>query len=353
MNKINNLIYYAAILFLAIASYVFYHSYFLLLIIIVLSVAFVVTFLLFGLSYKRVKVSIDTEGSFVHKNEDATFWVSIKNKSPLPMISADIELEIYNSYINEKENYTINCSVPGFATKKVGVVVVPKYCGVVRAEVKKIVLRDMLNIIGAKFNQQASVEVQVMPEDILIENSFNSQGIGEADFEMDKKALDGYDIIDVKLYAPGDRLQRIHWKLSIKKDELLVKEMADTLDNKLVVICELYKGSPKVLDKLIDTIYSIALKLIKEGDSFFVCFRGDGVEQMQRFEISCESELMQLISEIFLTYPSEVIDNAYQGYVKQFNSLGGIIYIAPAEAEKNISGEVLFRCGDEVVVMSA
>lgn len=43
-----------------------------------------------------------------------------------------------------------------------------------------------------------------------------SQGMNEAE-ESRKKGHDFSEVVDVREYQPGDKLQNIHWKLSAKK----------------------------------------------------------------------------------------------------------------------------------------
>lgn len=53
---------------------------------------------------------------------------------------------------------------------------------------------------------------------------------GEAESYDDfQPGTDVSQIFDVREYRPGDRLQRIHWKLSAKSDGLLVREDSQPL----------------------------------------------------------------------------------------------------------------------------
>ena len=53
---------------------------------------------------------------------------------------------------------------------------------------------------------------------------------GEAESYDDfQPGTDVSQIFDVREYRPGDRLQRIHWKLSAKSDGLLVRETVSRL----------------------------------------------------------------------------------------------------------------------------
>ena len=43
--------------------------------------------------------------------------------------------------------------------------------------------------------------------------------------ESKKKGYDFSEVTGIREYIPGDKLQNIHWKLSAKKDILMVRTM--------------------------------------------------------------------------------------------------------------------------------
>ena len=76
----------------------------------------------------------------------------------------------------------------------------------------------------------------------------------------------------LRLYAPGDRMQRVNWKISAKYDDLYVKEFELMYDRTLTLLIELRRDSDEVgfLDELITAFYSAALRLIELEITFFI-----------------------------------------------------------------------------------
>ena len=44
-----------------------------------------------------------------------------------------------------------------------------------------------------------------------------------------------YDFYELRQYQSGDSLKNIHWKLSSKQDELIVREPCEPIFNKLII----------------------------------------------------------------------------------------------------------------------
>ena len=53
---------------------------------------------------------------------------------------------------------------------------------------------------------------------------YNETSADSDRFSTYKKGDDPSEIFDIREYADGDKIQRIHWKLSSKTGDLMVKE---------------------------------------------------------------------------------------------------------------------------------
>ena len=45
-------------------------------------------------------------------------------------------------------------------------------------------------------------------------------------YEKDRKGEDASEIYDVREYRAGDRMQKVHWKLSAREDTIYIKEFS-------------------------------------------------------------------------------------------------------------------------------
>ena len=69
---------------------------------------------------------------------------------------------------------------------------------------------------------------------------------------------------DLRAYRPGDPVRTIHWKLSSKRDELIVRETLEPCPVCLILALDLF-GPPEALDRILDKLYGLSLQLIRQG----------------------------------------------------------------------------------------
>lgn len=352
MDKLNNIGYYAILIIMLVLCYVFYHSYFLWLAILIMVILPALSIIMEKLTAGKITYELYTEETVVRKNTETIIWIKVKNRSIFPVLSCSMNINLKNHYYDKVDTRIVNCSVAGLMTKKIGISIVPKYSGQISVNITGAVIRDMLNIVSSTKKDEVSWVLTVMPENIEIDGIINVNSIGESDIASDKKGYDGNEIVDIREYRPGDKLQKIHWKLSIKKDDLLVKENGESLENSIIILCELFDDGEGVLDKILDTAYSITKKIIENGQKCVLCYRSSGNEQLTKAEISDNESLMTAVNEMLMSYASDIADNGYMGYMRESNALGGIIYIAPEAVKDKIQGSVPVNMNNGVVVMT-
>ena len=71
-------------------------------------------------------------------------------------------------------------------------------------------------------------KIQILPELYEVPvflTSATKNFYGESDlYDEQRSGYDKNEIFGIRTYQKGDRLQNVHWKLSAKQDELMVKE---------------------------------------------------------------------------------------------------------------------------------
>jgi hypothetical protein len=108
---------------------------------------------------------------------------------------------------------------------------------------------------------------------MVVENV--SSEIVESDtYSKDKSGDDCSEVFDIREYQDGDRLNRIHWKLSSKSDQTYVKEYSLPISNSVVIIPEMVNGESVRLpsiDTIAELLLSISQKLNANEVNHKVC----------------------------------------------------------------------------------
>ena len=81
--------------------------------------------------------------------------------------------------------------------------------------------------------------------------------------ESQAKGNDFAEITDVREYRPGDRIKDIHWKLSAKKETLMVKERTSVAQSQVVLVLDL-SGQRDTVEEVLGLAYGLSKLFLKE-----------------------------------------------------------------------------------------
>ena len=259
-----------------------------------LTLGFLLSCLIYVLTKKRLRCSISVGSDVANKNEQ--FELEIRLSSgifPLPTAMAEITL-----------GTTDNLSVVG--SRQISAIVMSKRPTIIKAEVKavgcttgsvfieKCVIHDYLGIAHAEVTRTLGAEpifIKVLPnipetggqKEVLRATAENSSYDEKDEAETNETSLTptGFPGFEHRDYIPGDSLKRINWKLSTKKEGLLVRLDEKVASSSQVFVLDIPPGDMfgGVYMKNIDTTVEAALAmldmLVREGfESEFVYYCG-------------------------------------------------------------------------------
>lgn len=107
----------------------------------------------------------------------------------------------------------------------------PEACGCYSVRLEHVRCLDIFGLNSAPLPAPASRLITVYPKPITISFSSHTTPHGrmeEGPQSVNRKGSDASEVFDLRAYQPGDDIHTIHWKLSQKTDELLVREPADS-----------------------------------------------------------------------------------------------------------------------------
>ena len=158
---------------------------------------------------------------------------------------------------------------------KVNISVMTSKTGMVVFEGKTLQITGFMGMVSMTVPVAINVEVAVFPKKtkhVEVAEIPYSEGYDEYT-EPDLKGSLSSDVKEIREYRPGDRMSRIHWKISAKIDELAVKEMERTSVMSLVLVPEfdkdLIEDTVETLDALCRegklTDYSVIVHALKSN----------------------------------------------------------------------------------------
>ena len=218
-----------------------------------------------------IKTEFAVQSKTTAKNTSFPVQLCITNKSIFPVGKAEVHIEYYNIFNNQINEFEMLVPIQARNTHRVTFQLSSKYCGILKIRSAYINLYDPLRIFRFRTGKNITAEIAIMPEIHEINGS-----ISYTDRESEESSIfsentagdDPSEVFDLRDYVTGDKLNRIHWKLSSKKDDLIVKDYSMPVDVPCMIFLNLkcYEDSEytlPVFDTLIETLISVSQFLIE------------------------------------------------------------------------------------------
>lgn len=149
---------------------------------------------------------------------------------------------------------------------KPGVQLPTDHCGQLQVQLHKPGVFDYLGIFRLKIKDTGSQTVYIMPEPVEMEIPATLQKHLEPHWK--RKPGGGFgENHDIRQYQPGDNLNQIHWKLSAKVGELMLREPMVPERGLMLLTMDL-NGTPAELDRKLGQLLWLGQWLL-EREIFF------------------------------------------------------------------------------------
>lgn len=151
------------------------------------------------------------------------------------------------------------------------------HCGGLSVQLYRPVVFDYLGLFGLRVRESAERTVLVWPEPL--DTGIPSDLTQHLALSWRPKPGGGYaENHEIRQYHPGDNLNQIHWKLSAKVGDLMLREPMEPERGSVLLTMDLM-GTPEELDTKFGQLLWMSKWLLENGVSFEVCvLTGNGIE---------------------------------------------------------------------------
>lgn len=223
----------------------------------------VVSFLQMVAGYLILSYDQNLNSDSIIKGDEVTLKVNIINKSFLFL--PYVKISFFDDSHGVIENHDIkNILVEPFSNKELSFNYTYKYRGYFKLGVSSIELQDFLGIFKITQRNKNPLFIRVYPQIIeidrfnLIKGSFADSSLNMGGAQEDISTIE-----DISKYSYGDSLKKIHWKLTAKTNELMVKEYEKVGSSSVIFILNLEKSDSLaeknvfIEDKHIETVIAV------------------------------------------------------------------------------------------------
>ncbi len=157
-----------------------------------------------------------------------------KNYSPLPVPFAYVQLSLPAGMKCDTER--VHFSLSPFERRVICQDVRFTHRGIYRVGIDGVFVKSLMGFFRISLNYREMQSVEVIPRRLDINAHMVHVGGGGGVTVSDE----GEDPAGVRDYRPGDSMRKIHWKLSAKGEELLVKQYDGDGDKDTVIVGDMY-----------------------------------------------------------------------------------------------------------------
>ena len=302
-----------------------------------------------------------TEKDAMDKPARATITLSLENKNRiLPITKGIAKVRYENRFSGETGRMKINFSVDAGRKRDRRIVVPMDNCGNLAIKVEKVRIYDYLSIfawtVGKNYPTQHILVVPPTKDFYLGKDKWYNETDEDSDrFSPYKRGDDPSEVFNIRDFADGDKIQRIHWKLSSKTGSLMVKDGSLPLTKALHIFVDLCV--PGVGDErhkngnlLVQGIYSISLYMIDHAIPQHFIWYNRETDVVEERLVEHEEELLWMLQDLLSLRPSSDPSELVEAYLAwdQGKPLEQALYLTVSDAE-GVSNSGLTRNRLEVM----
>ena len=298
--RFGRIIVYIILYLTAVGFYRFLQSHYTLIILVTMSVAPVLSILSCLILRRYVSISLRTASDISRRNEISYLTVEVINPTFIPSMDVTIHINCENTFYKNKAGTGVSLPARVHRTSDVMLPMKLSMNGTIRYEADYIRVRDLMGFIDMGRKVDVSAELSVIPEstpESMISMSEMNQGMTESE-ETKKKGHDFSDVSDVREYIPGDRLMSIHWKLSAKRDILMVKDRESMSDEQMVVLISL-SGTHQDVDNILCLGYNLVEGLVRENIYVKLLWWNETLFEFEERQIGCLEDLREAFAGMY------------------------------------------------------
>ncbi len=197
------------------------------------------------LSKSALSVDMISETTTTEKNAPYTYEFRIDNRSilALPFIEAQVSLPQSNSVRCTER--TVRLSMAPMTAYHMKNTVSFRFRGTYEIGVHSFYIYDFFRLFRVRVDVENIATVYVLPRRLTLDDTL-AQAISDATVRTVRAPLvvDKLEVSDIRDYQNGDPLKSIHWKLSSKSENFVVKDYNTGTAAETVVFCDMAPHFP-------------------------------------------------------------------------------------------------------------
>lgn len=282
-----------------------------------------------------------------HVKQKVPLEISIRRNNRLPLGRLQLKVLVENAMYGEaKEQEVILCASEK-KTMQFRHYVEMENCGCVRVTVLYVKCYDLLGLFCWKKPGSAIQEALVYPAELQLNIQLSRRPetiISGELYDQNRKGQDVSEVSGLRDYEKGDSLGSIHWKLSSKLDDLIVREFGYPSNYSVLILYDLMTefGDKKISNECNDAVMALTVavsySMVERNLEHNVgCMTGTDMQNFPVYSLATHEQMVvNLLCRPSLRKESSG-DSIYHFLQQDFRErYTKIIYITPEYEESSV-----------------
>lgn len=260
-----------------------------------------------------MRVSAETDKESVYRGETVSLILRIRHRGLIPIAPVILEL---STPTGEGRREIRLKNLPG-RTQILRMPLYAAHVGVFSSGIRSCTVEDLMGIFQRKIvPERTEYEMTVLP--LTFETEPLTMAPGDPGSEIMARATEDLNApSDVRTYQPGDAMKKIHWKLSLRKGELMVRKFDEPVLQETLILMDCSRppaadrpeNEADLRDALLETAASLFSDQVKTGHSVRMPLSGSHptdlddrmgipivLEYLSRLDFSAEDRFEQALT---------------------------------------------------------
>ena len=196
----------------------------------------------------------------LERGEEGRWQVSIRTSSALPLARLTLRLTGENLLTGETDRKRM--TLLGVTRRRPARLAAPTaHCGLLELRVDRAWACDHLGLCSLPVPLPPPARMVCGPIPAQVQPPRIPEGQGARTTPASASQAGPGEDYDLRDYRPGDPMRSVHWKLSSKWDELIVRERSEALVPLPLLTLDRF-GAPEALDRLLDRLAGLSRSLL-------------------------------------------------------------------------------------------
>lgn len=293
---------------------------------IIISVS-TIEYIIFRILSRKVDIKLKSDNPYIVREEKVSVSAVINKRSIYPYKKVEFNLKYKSKYGQGECNRRIVLELNDNRIESKKVVTESLPCGYTTFTIENAYIYDILGFGSVSINNiSENVNVMVMPTPKPIDIDLPKMPFvsgDESEIFHEDRGRDSSETFEIREFHDGDSMNRIHWKLSSKTDELMIRDSIAAIETNIYVYFDLSKRIN--IDEGLEKSISIAYEMRNLGYAFYIMWFDKDARILRRSLVSEYEHIENAVSEV-MKYDMYEADENVEKILERFMNENHEVY---------------------------